>query len=57
MFTAGTNSGNFMFVVILKNGVCALRLISPQRYLKNVNEGQLEHVYHSTHVPLLSTTT
>ena len=29
---ASTNTGNFKFVVILKNGICTLRLVYLQRY-------------------------
>ena len=55
MFTANTNTGNFKFVVIFGNGVCAVRLVCLQG-TDNAKDGQ-EHVYHSVHMPLLSTTT
>ena len=45
-------SRNFKFVVILRSGVCALRLVCLQD-IKNAKDGQ-EHVYHSVHMPLLS---
>ena len=46
-----TNTGNFKFVVILENGVCALRMVCRQDtdYLKNAKDSQ-EHVYHSVHM-------
>ena len=41
-------SRNFKFVVILRSGVCALRLVCLQD-IKNTKDGQ-EHVYHSVHI-------
>ena len=41
-------SRNFKSVVILRSGVCALRLVCLQD-IKNA-----KHVYHSVHMPLLS---
>ena len=52
MFSA---SRNFKFVVILRSGICALRLVCLQD-IKNAKDGQ-EYVYHSVHMPLLSVTT
>ena len=45
---AVANTGNFKFVVILGNGVCALRMVCLQDtdYLKNAKDSQ-EHVYHA----------
>ena len=48
MFTASTNTGNFKLVVILVNGVCAIRLVCLQ------GTDNSEHVYQSVHIPLLS---
>ena len=53
MFTVSMNTGNFKFVGILGNGVCAQRrvCIDDTDYLKNAKDGQ-ERVYHSMHMPL-----
>ena len=46
-----TNSGNFKFVVIIGNGVHALRMVCLQDtdYLKSAKDNQ-EIVYHSVHM-------
>ena len=46
-----TNTGNFKFVVILGNGVCALRMVCLQDtdYLKNAKDSQ-GYVYCSVHI-------
>ena len=50
MFSA---SRNFKFIVILANGVCALRPVCPQ----DIRMARTMHVYHSVHMPLLSVAT
>ena len=50
-----TNTGNFKFNVLLKNGVCALRLVCLQIYwyLKNNYKGRPGNMFsNSVHMPL-----
>ena len=56
LFTASTNTGNFMFVVKMVYVDLDWFVYEDTDILRMLRMAR-EHVYHSVHMPLLSTTT